>query len=323
LSLPATDRRSFLRIAGLAAVGFLAPFPILGQTKDDKERPKIKNPLIDEPGMSDPHMLVVGDVMYVFTGRDIGFDTEKWVMPDWRIYRSTDLQSWEHVGTIDPSQNYMGAGSTSCWACDIIERNGKFYFYFSKGSLGIGVMVADKPEGPYVDVRGKHLVKKHDPAVFIDDDGTPYLIWGSRGYQIARLQDSMTELAEEPRLIEQTYETEGVEGKFPSTDKASIHKHNGIYYLGCSGYYATSDNIYGPYKYRGVISKELGLATSYGHGDYFKWKGDWYYVWTKYQNRKKNRVRDSFVAPVKHQPDGTILLDESVFSPEVLALPDV
>ena len=54
----------------------------------------IANPLIPEPGMSDPHMLVEGDVCYLFTGCDVGFDEPTWVMPEWRIYRSVDMVSW-------------------------------------------------------------------------------------------------------------------------------------------------------------------------------------------------------------------------------------
>jgi len=68
----------------------------------------IKNPLIEEPGMSDPHMLVINDTCYVFTGHDIGFGIPDWVMPDWRIFISTDLQNWKQVGTISPRVNTTG-----------------------------------------------------------------------------------------------------------------------------------------------------------------------------------------------------------------------
>ena len=67
----------------------------------------LTNPLIAEPGMSDPHALVVDEVCYLFTGHDVGVGISDWVMPDWRIYKSADLQSWERVGTIDPADNYI------------------------------------------------------------------------------------------------------------------------------------------------------------------------------------------------------------------------
>lgn len=124
----------------------------------------LTNPLIDEPGMSDPHALVVEDVCYLFTGHDVGFGVNDWVMPDWRIYRSEDLQTWSHVGTISPAGNYMGAGNTDCWAGDIVERNGKYYWYFSNRKESTGVMVSSSPEGPYVDCLGRPLLDSFDPS---------------------------------------------------------------------------------------------------------------------------------------------------------------
>ena len=95
---------------------------------------RLTNPLIAEPGMSDPHALVLDDVCYLFTGHDVGFGINDWVMPDWRIYRSDDLLTWTHVGTISPADNYMGKGHTYCWAGDIVQRHGRYYWYFSNGS---------------------------------------------------------------------------------------------------------------------------------------------------------------------------------------------
>ncbi|MGB5943849.1 MAG: family 43 glycosylhydrolase [Leeuwenhoekiella sp.] len=281
---------------------------------DEKQKLAITNPLIPEPGMSDPHMLVVDDTCYVFTGHDVGVGISDWVMPDWRIYKSGDLQSWEHVGTIDPKDNYMGEGNTSCWAGDVVERNGKYYWYFSNHHLNTGVMVADKPEGPYADALGKPLVDSFDPTVFVDDDNTPYIVYGRTNYKIARLKESMIELDEEPKTIvieKPTY--------FPDMDKNSLHKRNGIYYLSCSGYYATSKNLYGPYVAQGRVGTGWELDTAYGHGDFFVWKGDWYHVWCKYKDREKDRIRDSYIAPVIYDQDGMMRDDLS----QLNAMPDI
>jgi arabinoxylan arabinofuranohydrolase len=296
-------------LASVAAVAFsgvmLVHFPGCGATPaSSPEKPvaktrTIKNPLIDEPGMSDPHMLVDNGVCYLFTGHDVGTGKAEWVMPDWRIYRSKDLQSWELVGTILPEQTYMGKGSTSCWAGDIVKRNGKYYWYFSNRDKDLGVMVADKPEGPYKDALGKPLVTSYDPTIFVDDDNTPFMIWGNGTYNIARLKDSMIELAEEPRKI-----TLNRTGNFPVVDKNSVHKHNGIYYLSVSGYYATSKSVYGPYDTKGVVGKGWGLDTGWAHGDFFVWQGDWYHVWCKYKNRDYDKVRDCFIAPTSFDAEG-------------------
>jgi beta-xylosidase len=267
----------------------------------------LTNPLIAEAGMSDPHVLVVGDVCYLFTGHDVGFGVGDWVMPDWRIYRSNDLNEWAHVGTISPADNYMGAGNTNCWAGDIVERNGTYYWYFSNRKQSTGVMTASSPEGPFVDALGRPLMNSFDPSIFVDDDGSAYIINGEVDYQIARLKESMIELAEEPRKIE--IDRKGV---FPRTDKNSLHKNNGIYYLTCSGYYATSRELYGPYEYQGLVGMGWGLDTGYGHGDFFKWKGKWFHVWCKYRDRSYDRIRDCYIAPVIYEPDGTMHDDLSL-----------
>jgi arabinoxylan arabinofuranohydrolase len=280
-------------------IGLIQSSVLFSQKIDKQPLLKITNPLITEGGMSDPHALVVGNVCYLVTGHDVGFGIKDWVMPDWRIYRSDDLQTWKLVGTISPGDNYMGKGNTSCWAGDIVERNGRYYWYFSNRKESAGVMVASKPEGPYTDALGKPLVDSFDPTIFVDDDSTPYIIYGERDYKIARLKESMIELDEKPRTIvinRTTY--------FPTTDKNSLHKHNGIYYLSCSGYYATSTNVYGPYETKGSVGKGWGLDTDYGHGDFFVWKGNWYHVWCKYKNRDNDRIRDCFIAPVIYDKDG-------------------
>lgn len=305
------NRRNLIKAIGLSAAGaaFYKPSMLLARDTRDPLMKNLKNPLIDEAGMSDPHALIENDVCYMFTGHDIGVGISDWVMPDWRIYRSADLLKWEHVGTISPEDNYMGKGNTNCWAGDIVKRNNKYYWYFSNRKESTGVMVANKPEGPYTDALGKPLVDSFDPTIFVDDDNTPYIVYGEHTYKIARLKESMTELDEKPReiVINRT-------STFPDTDKNSLHKHNGIYYLSCSGYYATSKNIYGPYETKGVVGTGWGLDTGYAHGDFFTWKGDWYHVWCKYRDRSIDRIRDCFIAPVLYTSDGLMNDDLSMLN---------
>jgi len=165
-------------------------------------------------------------------------------------------------------------------------------------------MVANKPEGPYKEALGDYLVDSFDPTIFMDDDNTPYIIYSEGTYKIARLKESMIELDEKPKEITINRIT-----YFPKTDKNSLHKHNGIYYLSCSGYYATSKNIYGPYETKGVVCKGFGLDTGFGHGDFFLWKGDWYHTWCRYRNRSKDRIRDCFIAPAYYEENGSMYDD--------------
>ena len=264
-------------------------------------RQSLTNPLIAEPGMADPHALVEGDTVWLFTGHDVGHGVGTWVMPDWRIYRSDDLQHWQHVSSIDPADTYLGAGSTDCWAGDIVARNGRYYWYFSDRNRSIGVMVADHLAGPWQDALGGPLVESFDPSVFVDDDGSAYVIWGHGDYRIARLDESMTRLAEEPRIL--PLDRRGI---FPVMDKNSLHKHAGIYYLSCSGHYATATHLYGPYVAQGCVGQGWQLESPYAHGDFFQWRGQWYHVWCRYRDRTHDRVRDCLIAPVIYGADGSM-----------------
>jgi len=61
-------------------------------------------PLIATPGMSDPHALVIDETCYLFTGPDVGFDVNDWVMPDWRIF------PFRGSSRMDPCGNHQARG---------------------------------------------------------------------------------------------------------------------------------------------------------------------------------------------------------------------
>ena len=211
--------------------------------------------IIKNQGICDPHMHVYTGRIYLFAPHDRCPGSPIYRMDDWKVFSTDDLVNWKLEYTLRPEDTFLGA-CDECYATDSAERNGKYYFYFSHQQKCTGVAVADKPEGPYVDALGKPLLPQgladtpsYDPCVFIDDDEakTPYIIWGftcfDKKYHIARLNEDMISLAEEPRPIEH--------GPFWS-DAPWVWKHNGLYYLITHrSWYSTADNIYGPYTYRG------------------------------------------------------------------------
>jgi len=89
-----------------------------------------QNPVIKDIGMSDPHVRIFKDSIYLYTGHDADPDSKDWVMKDWRVFSSADLVNWKLRTTISPADNYMDDNSTDCWAADAATRNGKYYFYF-------------------------------------------------------------------------------------------------------------------------------------------------------------------------------------------------
>ena len=138
----------------------------------------------------DPAPVVSGDRLYVFTGHDL--DTATYFrMPDWQVFSTTDMEHWTDHGIVLTTANFKWAKQgDNAWASQAIERNGKWYWYVAaedttKHLHGIGVAVADRPEGPWADPIGKPLIPGNwgfiDPTVFIDDDGQAWLFWGNNG----------------------------------------------------------------------------------------------------------------------------------------------
>ena len=148
----------------------------------------------------DPAPVVSGDRLYVFTGHDL--DTATYFrMPDWQVFSTTDMEHWTDHGIVLSTANFKWAKQgDNAWASQAIERNGKWYWYVAaedttKHLHGIGVAVADRPEGPWTDALGKPLIPGDwgfiDPTVFIDDDGQAWLFWGNNGCWYAKLNEDM------------------------------------------------------------------------------------------------------------------------------------
>ena len=276
------------------------------------------NPIIPHKGVCDPHIHIFNDKAYMYATHDNpGYDNFN--MTDWQIWMSDNLVDWTLEGVEKPEDYYCGP-IDQCWATDAAYRNGKYYWYFSVGSDEIGVGVSESPHGPFQDALGKPLVSidtqpkgisKWDPCVFIDDDNTPYLICGaclplgfedifppSDSYMIAKLNDDMVSLAEPLKNI--VY----INNTCPE-DKPTIHKHNGIYYLSHSMYYAISDNVYGPYTYKGYID------AGADHGCYFSWHNQTYSA-TSGPEGSNEYFRCSLLTYCHYRDNGEIAVDKRI-----------
>ncbi|KAI0515463.1 putative glycosyl hydrolase [Xylaria bambusicola] len=109
-------------------------------------------------------------------------------------FSTSDLIHWDKHPNVLTTANWVKKGIRSPTP---ISQNGKYYIYFSTIDTqgddtdiggGIGVAVADTPEGPYVDAIGKPLISENhngarptDPDVLIDDsDGQAYIYYGGQ-----------------------------------------------------------------------------------------------------------------------------------------------
>ena len=151
------------------------------------------NPLNVQFG--DPYVLHSQGMYYMYgTGgeADHGF----------AAYSSKDLVNWKKEGQVyfgnnkngwsDPKLKWDGA----YWAPEVYEVKGKFYLFYSaqwKVNLNnevenfrIGVAVADKPTGPFIDLTDKPLFDPGYPTIdanlFIDTDGKTYLYYSRVAY---------------------------------------------------------------------------------------------------------------------------------------------
>lgn len=270
-----------------------------------------QNPILKGLGVSDPHIRVFNDTIYLYSGHDTSPEDKTWVMKDWRVFSSTDLLNWSLKKTISPKDNYMDDNSTDCWASDAATRNGNYYFYFSDRKRGVGVMSSSSPKGDFKDVLRKPLVAPmHDPTILIDDDSekTPYLIYGDKeggGFHITKLNDDMISVAETPKPIKII----GDEWKNAPhwMDKNYIFKHKDTYYLSWGRDYAISKNIYGPYQSAGAVGNGFNLSEL-AHGSFFKWKGQFYHIWC-YYIKKGYKFRESIISYCHMDDDGKIVTD--------------
>ena len=273
--------------------------------------------IIHNQGICDPHIHIYNGRAYLFATHDRGPGSPIFRMDDWKVFSSDDLLNWKEEFTLRPEDTFLGK-CEECYATDSAERNGKYYLYFSHCQFCTGVAVADRPEGPYKDALGKPLLPRglvdtacYDPSVFIDDDEgkTPYILFGytvfGKKYYIARLNEDMISMAEEPRPIEI------VNGW--ANDAIWVTKRDGVYYINSHGSeYATSDSIYGPYTYRGHFCRDAYVD----HGTFFTYHNQTYFAYGVPENWGDEPV-DNFYRTTKiiyahYKDNGEIVIDEFI-----------
>jgi beta-xylosidase len=208
-----------------------------------------------------------------------------WAGTTFSAFSSADLIEWHDHGVVLDLANDLSWANSQAWAPAIARKDSKYFLYFTAES-NIGVAVGDAPTGPFVDL-GRPLVadgdfsgRAIDPSVFIDDDGTPFLLWGNTEAHVVQLSPDMVSF--DPSDVVTWTPTDFREA-------AWVHKRHDVYYLSWSvddtrdeNYrvlYATGDSPYGPWTDRGVLLEKIEsrgiLAT--GHHSIVKIPGtdDW------------------------------------------------
>lgn len=214
-------------------------------------------------------------------------------------FSSKDLVHWTKHPSVLSIENVKWV-EYAMWAPSIIRANGKYYLFFGGNDIqsdneygGIGVAVADRPEGPFKDALGKPLISKFvngaqpiDQFVFRDDDGQYYMYYGGwRHCNVVRLKDDLLSLKpfDNGEYYREVTPENYVEGPF-------MMKRNGKYYFmwseggwGGPDYsvaYAIADSPTGPFKRIGkILQQDEQVATGAGHHSVIQIPGkDEYYI---------------------------------------------
>ena len=221
-----------------------------------------KNPII-YADYSDPDVVRVGDDFYLTSS---SFNC----IPGLPILHSNDLVNWKIIGHAlqrFPSDDFdkvqLGKG---VWAPAILYHNNEYYIYFAEPDLGIYLVKAKNPEGPWSEpILVKSAKGWIDPCPFWDEDGKAYLVHAFAGSRaglksvlaLNRMSEDGTKLLDEGVIVFDGHE------KHPTIEGPKLYKKNGYYYIfapagGVPGGWQTilrSKYIYGPYEDKIVLAQ--------------------------------------------------------------------
>ena len=239
----------------------------------------------------DPVMIRQDGTYYIFaTGRGI------------TVWSSRDMANWQPEKPVFDAPPAWAVEAVPTfrghtWAPDISHHDGKYYLYYSVSAFGkntscIGVATNTtldprSPDFKWVDhgkviqsIPGKTNWNAIDPNLITDDEGTPWLVFGSfwEGLKLARLTTDRLHLAENPELLP-TVASRKTDSPAPNPPPPAgypvnaganpieapfIIKHGGFYYLFASIDYccrgARSD-------YKMIVGRAKSVAGPYAGKD--------------------------------------------------------
>lgn len=250
------------------------------------------NPLL--PGyFADPTVKKFGDTYYIYATTD-GI---KLASGEPQVWISNDFVNWTNTRI----ELHVPAGLNNCWAPDVHQVNGKYYYFMGNCEMGCNIYgyVSDSPLGPFKPINsGKPVIpagtaKENLPALdaqyFVDDDGAVYAYFGTwctsfGGMGVAKidpkdmstiLHTSFIPIAQIPGAFEAAY---------------PLKRHGKYFLMYSSGdcrlssyavHYSVSDNPEGPFvpgkNSPILVSSPDGVIDGPGHHSVLQ-EGDNYYI---------------------------------------------
>ncbi len=257
--------------------------------------------------------------LYLYGSQDIG-GRQDYCSKSYRVF-STDngaLTGWQDHGVsfdngADSLNGCPWQRNVTLYAPDAICKDGKYYLFVCGANAFEGVAQADQPAGPFrvatpiVGADGDGI----DPAVFVDEDGQGYLLWGQFRLKGAKLTPDMKALV--PGSTVTDILTEQQHGFH---EGSSLRRRGDTYYLVYTDIsrgkatclaYATAKSPLGPYTKRGVIIDNTGCDPQSwnNHGSIESFNGQWYVF---YHRSSQNGIfsRRACAEPITFLPDGSI-----------------
>lgn len=289
------------------------------------------NPVI-EGWYADPEGVIFGNRYWIFPTYSNIY--AKQVFLD--AFSSKDMVTWQKYPRIIDTSIIKWA-HRAMWAPAIVNSDNKYFLFFSANDIqskersglkddtlgGIGIAVADKPEGPYKDYLGRPLINKFynnaqpiDQFVFRDIDGQYYIIYGGWGRcNIGKLNKDFTALEkfQDGQLVKEVTPKDYVEGPTMFIRKGKYYLMwseggwtNGSYKVS----YAISDSVFGPFeKISTILEADSSVATGAGHHSVINIPNtdEWYIVY--HRRPIPNLDRDHRVTCIDRlffNEDGTI-----------------
>ena len=222
-----------------------------------------RNPIL-YADYSDPDAIRVGDDFYMTAS---SFDA----VPGLPILHSKDLVNWEIIGHALPRQPPYDVydkvqHGNGVWAPAIRYHAGEFYIFYPDPDLGIYVLTAKRPEGPWSQPK---LIKQAkgwiDPCPLWDDDGKAYLVSAMAASRagiksvliVSRMAPDGSKLLDDGVLVFDGHDQN------PTVEGPKFYKRNGYYYiLAPAGGVPTgwqlalrAKNVLGPYESRTVLAQ--------------------------------------------------------------------
>lgn len=290
------------------------------------------NPIFENIYTADPSAHTWEDGrLYVYPSHDIAPPRGCDLMDKYHVFSTDDMIKWIDHGEILAAKDVPWGRPEGgfMWAPDCAYKNDTYYFYFPhpgdsnwNESWKIGVATSKKPASgfvckEYIPGLGGHSMI--DPAVFIDDGGQAYIVYGGGSKcQIGKLKENMMEIDGEMKEISSQLH-DYHEGPM-------LFKRNNIYYLIYADnyidtsinqsrnrmHYSMAKNPMGPYSYGGIILDTQSSDTS--HGSVVEFKGEWYLF---YHNADLSggitNLRSVCVDKVHFNPDSTIQTVKQTF----------